>query len=173
ELTGQGIGAWRLRKPAPQAISLTWLTVPPRTETVLENFDLLGHRDVVPLLVYALLAEAMLLAEVRGRAEVRKCEKVSNHMRLVEIPTVHGYLRPVRCCGLPNQAYRPMKALDPVEQFRGDADFGDDDLDAPSVAEADTPSPLVDRRAALHPLKGVERGAHGMMVLQRPKKTGQ
>jgi len=48
---------------------LTWLTMPPRTEPVLGNFDLLGHRYVVPLLVFSLLAEVMLLAEVRGRAE--------------------------------------------------------------------------------------------------------
>jgi hypothetical protein len=63
-------------------------------------------------------------------------------MRLIEIPTVHGDLRPVGCCGLPNLGYRPLEALDPAEPFRGHSDFRPEDLDEPSVAEPGTPGHL-------------------------------
>ena len=63
---------------------------------VLEKLRLLSDRKVVEFDVYSLVAQVLEPSKIIGRAGARKFHKVTDQMRLVEIPILQRNLFPCR-----------------------------------------------------------------------------
>src|SRR5215208_4382581 len=95
--------------------------------TVLEKFDLVGHRQVQLLDLFARRTELC-------RRRAGELADVVDQMRLVEVAACSGKAAPVRCVDAACELAHSLEPKHPTQPLRSHTDMGREHLDEPAAA---------------------------------------
>ena len=117
--------------------------------------------------------EQVLPTPVLGRAYAGELDELVNEVGLVEVPALHGKLRPVDLWGVPRRCDRVLEPLHASEELRCQANFCGKHLDKSPLAQIHRSCDIPNLRLTVSPREHVQPHTNSTVETRRIGKPLQ